>query len=114
MHSGTFILIELTCHLESENIGSSKTIQFLHLAEWVDNNISREQYESLRKIIKNDFDVDLPSLCRRDGQLKNLSGLEGREIDCCIPGCMAYTGIHANKVQCEFCQKPRYLINPGE
>ncbi len=64
--------------------------------------------------MKDDFDIVLPSLRRRDRQLEKISGIKGRQIDCCSQGCMAYTGIHVGKHHCDYCKEPRFLNEPGE
>ena len=64
--------------------------------------------------MRDDFQIKLPCLRRRDEQLEKISGLKGRYFDCCSQGCMAYTGTHVNKIKCDFCDRPRYLHNPGE
>ena len=64
--------------------------------------------------MKDDFDIVMPSLRCRDQKLEEISGIKGRQIDCCSQDCMAYTGIYDGKDRCDYCKEPRFLNEPGE
>ena len=88
-----------------ENPG--RTTLFIELASW-SRGISRTKYSELRSILRRHFEIDLPSLCSKNRFFQQLTGITPTHIDCCVKGCMAFTGDFEKALSCVHCREPRY------
>ncbi|KIJ33705.1 hypothetical protein M422DRAFT_97623, partial [Sphaerobolus stellatus SS14] len=62
--------------------------------------------------LRNHFpELEIDSLKALRSKIKDLSGLRPVKYDCCINSCMAYTGDHAEKTSCDYCEEPRHDEN---
>lgn len=52
--------------------------------------------------------MELPYLQRRSEKLTRMTGIVAREIECCLNGCMAFTGSHTDDTACLECDQPRW------
>lgn len=56
--------------------------------------------------------VKVPSLRRKHITLQRVTGIQPDWYDCCIKGCMAFTGRNDELDHCHYCKEDRY--RPGE
>jgi len=83
---------------------------FLSLCDWAEG-VTRQQYDNLRAILRRTVDIELPCLRKRGERLEKLTDLKPRLIDCCINGCIAYTGDFEALDACPTpCGEPRWRL----
>lgn len=70
--------------------------------------MTREKYQQLQTILYDELGVTIPSLRRKCAYLQKLTRLKPVWYDCCIGGCMAYTGDFTTLTQCTYCQEQRF------
>ena len=82
---------------------------FIQLAQWKQRaGVARERYQELQKILHDTFHVELPSLRKKEAHLNAHTQIAPVWIDCCIQGCMAFTGKHHDLTACRYCHEKRY------
>ena len=95
----------LTLYLDQEH-----DVQlFLKLCNW-QQGVSRDKYQEIKGIIADHFGISIPSLRCKLEYLQKRTKIRPYWIDCCIKGCMAYTGDDKTSDRCPFaqCREPRY------
>lgn len=79
----------------------------LRLLWWkIRHNISDNAFDKLSNILTIDIS-NLSSLYINQMRLKNLTGIESVNVDCCTNSCIAYTGTYETLDSCPYCNEPR-------
>ncbi len=82
---------------------------FLKLAAWSEG-IPRKKLDSLTRMLYLYKGIDLPNQRNKEKRLRKITRIVPYQIDCCIGGCMAYTGVNSELDHCLYCLEVR--LNP--
>jgi hypothetical protein len=81
----------------------------VELLRWLkQSNVPRLQYTKLRNLLRTTFGIQLPSARRQASHLQEITDLVPQYFDCCISGCMAYTGKLRDTRKCSYCGESRF------
>jgi hypothetical protein len=105
---------------ELEDLDRSETLSLRLYMAWRQTNGTVRAYNAHRWVLSEATDIDILSLHLVRKLVLKISKLEPRKIDMCPHSCMAYTGEHQDKRQCDYrnpttkkvCGEPRFKLTP--
>lgn len=75
-------------------------------------NLSDNTYDRLRTLL-TEMGLPVHSLKTSRTSIQTQLDLRVRNYDCCIKGCMAFTGEHKKRRKCEYCEELRFVEPDG-